>query len=462
VSDGFQSDVGIIGLDVIGRNAALRLSDHGFDVIAMDWGKPTAHTLFEAATGTRARVTGNISELKENLRHPRTILVFGSGDSSLNLIMEELLPELAEGDLVIDAGHSFFKETARHSRLFAERRIHFLAVGFAGGEREARHGAVLMAGGTGEAVQRARPVLEALAKTARGEACVHYFETAAAAQFVKMAHGGVDGALLHLLAESFALLQHSLVLTDEELHDSSSSWHIGVLNGYLMEISGSVIEQTEQQTSGRWLEQQLESSKNEMLCNWAAQTAWDLEVAVPTIEAAAGLQRPAAPGNQESLQAATFRQPVGQFGDDPESVLEEIHEAFQAAMLITYAQAMAMLAAAANNVGFQFRLHDISRAWRGCARLRAPLLDDITIALQAMPDLPDLLSDDDLSEQVMARQEKLRHAVWRAYELDLPVPALLASLDYLDSNRAAWLPVNLVQVSCQQSARAAVQMGRVF
>lgn len=181
------------------------------------------------------------------------------------------------------------------------------------------------------------------------------------------------------------------------------------------------------------------------LGTWVAQSARELEALIPTIEVAVAGQGLGARGRREALLAARFRHPARRFADDRESVLNELHGALDAAMVITYAQGMAMLIAASEHLGFEFNLPEISRAWRGGTQLRTPLLEDISNALEANPDLPGLLSDDDLSQRVMEGQEKLRHAIWRAHEFDTDVPAMLASLDYLDSNREAWLPTNLIK-----------------
>jgi 6-phosphogluconate dehydrogenase len=456
VSGENQSDVGIVGLDIIGRNAALHLAELDFNVTAFDWGRRETRALREQTTGPKVRLAANLPELMAKLRQPRTLLIFGGAEAPMSLVLDQLLPELQLGDLLMDAGDSYFRDTANHKSRLAERGIQFMGVGLAGGEIGARHGAIVMAGGGSEARERTRPLLEAMAAAVRGEPCVSYFETAAAAHFVKLCHAGVECALLQLLAETFDLLQRTLILTDEELHDASRSWHLGMLNGYLMEISGRVFEPEDKQTPRLVLQERLESARNDPQGKWVAQSAWELEVPIPTIEAAVGTQRGAATERRQALLAAPFRQPVGRFGDDAESVLEELHGALQAAMMITYAQGMALLIAASEHLGFQFNLHEISSAWRGCTRLRTSLLDDITSALQATPHLPGLLSDDDLSQVVMARQENLRHAVWRAHQLDTVVPAFLASLDYLDASREAWLPVNLIQVPPRASARAAV------
>jgi 6-phosphogluconate dehydrogenase len=319
-----------------------------------------------------------------------------------------------------------------------------------------------MAGGGHEALRQARPLLEAMAATVRGDPCVSCFESAAAAHFVKMVHAGIEYALAQLLSETFHVLQRTLLLTDEELHDSAGAWRLGVLNGYLMEISGRVVDPVDQPAPRLLLREKLESARSDALGRWVAQSSWELEVPMPTIEAAVVIQRVAAADRRQALVSAPFRHPMGRFGDDPESVLDELHGALHAAMIVTYAQGLALLSAASQQLGFRFKLHEIPRAWRGCTHLRATLLDEITTALEATPDLPGLLSDDGLSERVMACQENLRHAVWRAHELDAAVPALHASLDYLDSNRAAWLPANLVQVPLRPPARAPVQMESAY
>jgi 6-phosphogluconate dehydrogenase len=217
-----------------------------------------------------------------------------------------------------------------------------------------------------------------------------------------------------------------------------------------MEISGRDFGQADPPAPRRLLQEALQAAQNDPLDRWMAQSARELDALVPTLDSAVETPSAAAEERRQALQAAPFRHPVGRFGDDPQIVLDDLHGALRAAMIIAYAQGMALLAAASQHLGFRLPLHEIPRAWRGCARLRASLLDDIATALETTPDLPGLLSDDDLSQEVMARQENLRRAVWRAHKLDTNVPALLASLDYLDSNRAAWMPFNLMRTPLRQ------------
>jgi len=446
--DSAQCEIGVIGLDAAGCGVALNLAHHRFNVAACDWEPQPAPTPAQAAlaVGREVGLAANPRELLANLRQPRTVFIFtGVGPPAWSLLEETLL-ELKSGDLLLDAGNSYFKDTARRGQWLAEQGVQYMGLGLAGGQEGPRQGAIVMAGGGDEARLRARPLLEAIATKVHGEPCVSFLETPAAAHFARMVHAGIEHTLLQLLAETFDLMQRASLQADERLDDPAAAWHASVFNGYLMEITGRAFEPVETTMPQPLLDDKLAAARQDAFAEWVARSALELGVSIPTLDAAAGTMTLAAVEREEALIAAPNRQPVGRFGDDTQSVMEQLHGALHAAMIITYAQGLALLAAASIHHGLHFKLDDLVRAWRGCTRLRTALLDDIAAALQTTPSLPDLLFDDDLSEKVMACQECLRHAVWRAHEMGTVVPALLASLDHLDSNRGAWLPVNLIEV----------------
>jgi 6-phosphogluconate dehydrogenase len=213
----------------------------------------------------------------------------------------------------------------------------------------------------------------------------------------------------------------------------------------------------EKGTERRQIKERLEALRNNPESWWIAQSARDLGVATPTIDAALGALALSARERQRSLILTPFRHPSGRFGNDAGSVLDELVGALHAAMIITYAEGFALLAEGSARHRFDLDLVEVARIWKGGCGARGALLDDIGGALRATPTLGNLLCDEDIAEKVMARQECLRHAVWRAGELDTVVPGMLASLDYLDSLRDAWLPVNLVQVRRDCSHRGADQ-----
>jgi 6-phosphogluconate dehydrogenase len=213
-----------------------------------------------------------------------------------------------------------------------------------------------------------------------------------------------------------------------------------------VEFTGPLCNDADQKTRKRQLEKRLQTVRREDSACWASLAARELEVPTPTIDAAVGTRNLSEWEKRNDFATTPFRQPLGHFGDDAESVLKEMHEALSAAIMITYAQGIALLKAGSDRYGFNIDAAEVIRLWKGCCGIRTPLLEEIASAIQATPHLPNLLHDDDLSEKVMQQQESLRHAVWRAGPLKMSVPALMASLDYLDFHRGAWLPVNLIQV----------------
>lgn len=434
-----QNDLGLIGLDPIGRNVALRLSEHHVNVTAYHGAKKTPALLEQRLP--RVCLAANVCDLLANLRQPRTVVVFSGADAPLEKVMDQLLPQLRPEDCVVAAGDSYFEDMASHGRRLDDQSIKFMGLALSGGEREARHGAIVMAGGPREACERTQPWLETLAVRICGEPCVSFFSSASAAYFVKMVHSGIECALLQLLSEMFGVVQRTLRLTDAELHGAGGPWLLSVLKMYVMEISENLFDLSPHPL----LEDKLMAARNKALGTWFAQMADEFKTCIPTIEAAVRTGRAVSIDRRPALLAAPTRWPIGRFGDDPENMLRELHRAFHAAMIITYAQGMALLSAASEHLGFHFNLSKILLAWRGGTDLRIKLLEDLSTALETTPDPRGLLSDEDISEQVMSCQEDLRRFVWRAIEYNLAAPALLASLDYLDCNKAAWLPANLIQ-----------------
>ena len=396
-----------------------------------------------------------LPELARLLRGPKTIFIFGETGAQTDAIIDELLPHLAKRDLLVDGGDSHFKDAARRARKLSERGVEFMCLGMAGGAAPAREGVIIMAGGRREAFARTRPLLEALARNVEGVPSVGHLGSAAAACFARMVHAGIEHGLMQLVSEAFDLMQRTLALSDDQIRDVSDAWHTGVIDGCLSEISSHLFDPVEKGAERRQIKVKLDALRNNPAGCWIAQAARDLGVPTPTLDAALGAMDFSARERQRSLILTPFRHPSGRFGDDAGSLMDELLGALQAAMIITYAEGFALLAEGSVQHQFELDLVEVARIWKGGCSARAAVLDDIAAALLATPGLGNLLCDEDIAEKVMARQECLRHAVWRATEMDMVVPGLLASLDYLDSFRDAWLPVNLVQVQKDPMRRGA-------
>jgi 6-phosphogluconate dehydrogenase len=451
-SDSGKCDVGVAGLGGMGARIARSISSHLFHVGAWDSRPQGIPALTERLGADQLLRAETLPELAGLLRRPRTIFIFGQTAARTDAIIDELLPHLTKRDLLIDAGDSHFKDAARRARKVSERSAEFMCLGIAGGDAEAQQGVMLMAGGPREAYARTRPLLEALAHNVNGEPSVGYLGSPAAACFARMVHAGIEHGLMQLVSEAFDLMERTFGLSGDPLHGVS-----GVLDDYLAEVSGHLFNPVEAGTERRRIKEKLEALRNNPESWWIAQSARDLGVAMPTIDAALGALDLSARERQRSLILTPFRHPTGRFGNDAASVQDELVGALHAAMIITYAEGFALLAEGSARHRFDLDLVEIARIWNADCGARGALLEDIAAALRATPSLGNLLCDEDIAEKVMARQECLRRAVWRAGELDAVAPGMLASLDYLDSCRDAWLPVNLVQVQRDGTHRGAEQ-----
>ena len=379
-------------------------------VVAYDPNAANIKVLQEEASGVFIHIAASMTQFMGLLRHFRTIVV--SGPDAGGDLFSDLLEQLEAGDLLIDAGNHHFKDCDRRARALAKRNIRHLGMGVIGGGENGCGGPVLMVGGRPETYHGVLPLLESMASKEDGEPCVSYLGPAAAGHFVKMIHDGIEYGLLQLALETFGLLKRALVLDDDKLHDVAGAWKMSALKGCPCDDAA----------------------------RWTSQAARELEVPCPTIAAAVGMRTLFELEKQNDFATTPFRQPVGQFGDDAQSLLDELHGALRAAIIITYAQGMAVLAAGSERYGFDIDPAEVIRLWKGCGNIRGALLDEIASAIRATPHLPNLLHDDDLSGKVMEQQERLRHAVWRAGLLQTPVPALTASLDYLDNYRGLGCP----------------------
>ena len=441
-------ELGMIGLGVMGRNMLLNMADHGFPVAGYD-NDPTkvAALRDESATtaGNNIHGAANIGDFIGLLRRPRAVMLLVPAGPPVDSVIGDLLPRLEKGDLIIDAGNSYFKDTNLRARKLTERGIQFLGVGVSGGEEGARHGPSIMPGGPPEAYERVRPLLEAVAAKVNGDPCVAYVGPGSAGHFVKTVHNGIEYALMQLLAETYDLMKRGLGLDDEELHGVYDGWNRGELNGYLVEITSRIFSRVDDKTGKRLIDEILDVANQKGTGMWTSQSAMELQVPIPTIDLAVAMRDLSVFERQRETAAAIFVRPVPPFTGDRKTFLERLGHAFHAATIVAYAQGMAVLAAASKKFEYRLDLETVARIWRGGCIIRAALLEDIRMAYRNQPGLPNLLLAPEVSKKVMANEEDLRRVACAAIEMGLPAPCLMTALSYFDGYRSAWLPANLIQ-----------------
>jgi 6-phosphogluconate dehydrogenase len=438
-------EVGMVGLGVMGRNFLLNMADHGYSVAGYDKDPSKVAALQQEAEKRDIRGAADIKEFIAMLRQPRAVMMLVPAGPPVDSVINDLLAHLQPGDLIIDAGNSYFKDTDVRLRNLAAKGIHFLGVGVSGGEEGARHGPSIMPGGPKEAYERVRPVLEAVAAKVNGEPCVTYLGPGSAGHFVKMVHNGIEYAVMQLLAESYDLLKRGLGLNDNELREVYALWNQGELNSYLVEITGHIFGKVDEQTGRRLVDEILDVAKQKGTGMWTSQSAMELQVPIPTIDLAVAMRDLSVFAKEREEASAIYPPPQRRFSGDREAFITQLGRALYAGMIIIYAQGMALLTVASDKYGYHLELEAVARLWRGGCIIRAALLEDICAAFHARRELPNLLLAPNLSCKVLEHQECLRQVVSQAIALEVPAPGLMVSLGYLDAYRSAWLPANLIQ-----------------
>jgi 6-phosphogluconate dehydrogenase len=440
-----QFEIGMVGLGVMGRNLLLNMADHGHSVTGYDKDTAKVAALRQEAETRDIRGAADIKEFIALLRKPCAVMMLVPAGPPVDSVINDLLAHLQPGDLIIDAGNSYFKDTDVRLRNLAAKGIQFLGVGVSGGEEGARHGPSIMPGGPKKAYERVRSVLEAVAARVSGDPCVTYLGPGSAGHFVKMVHNGIEYGVMQLLAEAYDLMKRSLSMNDDEMGETYALWNKGELNGYLVEITGHIFSRQDEKTGKRLLDEILDVAEQKGTGMWTSQSAMELQVPIPTIDLAVAMRDLSVFEGQRKKASVILRRPLRSLRGDRDAFLTSLRGALYAAMILTYAQGLAVLTAASDKLEYHLNLEAVARIWRGGCIIRAALLEDICAAFRAQPDLPNLLLDANLSRKVMVHQEDLRRVVCQAAESGVPVPGLMVSLGYLDAYRSAWLPANLIQ-----------------
>lgn len=439
-------DIGLIGLGVMGRNLVLNMADQGFLVAVYNRTTGKTREFIEKEIGSRDIRGGyNLKEFTSLLRKPRAILLLVKAGPPVDAVIEELLSYLEPGDLLIDGGNSYFRDTNRRSKSLAEKGFLYLGMGISGGEYGARHGPSMMPGGSKEAYERVLSVLEATAAKVDGEPCVTFLGFTSAGHYVKMVHNGIEYGLMELIAETYDLMKRGLGLTNDELHVVYNKWNQGELKSYLIEITAQIFLQRDDKTNKRLIDMILDEAKQKGTGKWTSWGAMDLQVPTPTVDAAVMMRDLSGYKVERKIAAQMIHGPKTTFKGDRDRFISQLRNALYASMIITYTQGMALLKQASNAYGYGLNLEAVARIWRGGCIIRAALLENIRTSYQKQPGLVNLLMDPHLSEEVMARQGDLREVVSIAANLGLPAPGLMVSLAYFDGYRSAWLPANLMQ-----------------
>jgi 6-phosphogluconate dehydrogenase len=397
------------------------------------------------AKGKRVTPCYTLEEFVGALSKPRKIMLMVKAGDPVDQVIAQLKPLLDEGDLLIDGGNSFFKDTERRAVALAQEGLNYIGTGVSGGEEGALWGPSIMPGGQFEAYQMVEPILTAIAAKVDGEPCVTYLGPRGAGHYVKMVHNGIEYGDMQLIAEAYDILHRGLGLSAAELHETFADWNEGELQSYLIEITRDIFAKRDEETGKPLVGVVLDEAQQKGTGKWTSQNALDLGAPTQTINAAVESRIISAYKEERVAASEVLTGPTATFTGDREAFVRDVRDALYAAKICSYAQGMALLRAASEEYGYDLELGGIARIWRGGCIIRARFLNDITAAYQRNPALANLLLDPYFREAILSRQAALRRVVQVAVELGIPCLAMSASLGYFDAYRTARLPANLTQ-----------------
>ena len=438
----------VVGLGVMGQNFALNVERNGYGVAVFDISAETIRRYMEEkAAGKNITPAFSFQELVEQLEKPRRIMLLVPAGKPVDSVIEALLPLLDKGDILIDGGNSYFKDTERREKALSERGIHFVGMGVSGGEEGALWGPSLMPGGTEEAYRALEPLLQAVAAKAEedGAPCVTYIGPGGSGHFVKMVHNGIEYGDMQLIAEAYFVLKHILNLSHEEFERIFKEWNQGELSSFLIEISAQVFRKKDEETGKPLVDLILDKAGQKGTGKWTSQVALDLGTAVPTITAAVDARILSSLKKERQQAAGMLKGPAIRYEGTAEELIDAVRHALYASKICSYAQGMSMLKTASEEYDYHLNLSEIARIWRAGCIIRARLLNNIMQAFQENPQLPNLLLDQTFREAIQSRQTAWRQVVSLAVENGIAVPAMSASLSYFDAYRSERLPANLIQ-----------------
>jgi 6-phosphogluconate dehydrogenase len=437
--------IGMIGLGVMGRNLLLNIADHGFPAAGFDLDAKKVEDLQKQAEGRQVHATTQLTEFLALLERPRVIMMLVPAGAPVDAVIRDILPKIDKGDILIDGGNSFFKDTNLREKTLAEKGIHFVGMGVSGGESGARHGPSLMPGGNPDAYRRMKTVFEAIAAKAHGEPCVSYLGKGSSGHYVKMVHNGIEYGMTQLIAESYDFMHRGLGLSNQELHDVFHAWNQSELSCYLLEITTNIFKKIDPATGKHLVDLILDAAKQKGTGMWTSENAMELHIPTNTIDCAVAWRNLSALEEERRQASTQYPLLTKAFSGDRKVFLQQLFNAFYVGMTISYAQGMALLQHASSAYEYQLDMEAIARIWRGGCIIRAHLLEPMRAAFQKNPKLPNLLLDSTLSQEILKRQGDLRQIIHMAIDLGIPLPCLTASLSYFDAYRSARLPANLIQ-----------------
>ncbi len=441
------SDIGLIGLAVMGQNLVLNMESKGYSVSVYNRTAERTREFISGAAKGKERIvaTYTLEDFVSSLARPRKIMIMVKAGRPVDGVIDQLIPLLDEGDIVMDGGNSYFKDTIRRARELCQKGIHFMGVGVSGGEEGALKGPSIMPGGSKDAWEQVGKILKDISAKVDGVPCCDYIGTDGAGHYVKMVHNGIEYGDMQLISEAYFLMKELLGFSAADMQAVFQEWNKGQLNSYLIEITADILGRIDDETGQPLVDVILDRAGQKGTGKWTSQEGLELGAAIPTIAEAVFARFMSAIKEQRVSASKMLKGPEVEFTADKDTLVEDIGKALYASKICSYAQGFDLLTQASQEYNWNLSLGDIALLWRGGCIIRAQFLDRIKEAYDRNPDLANLLLDPYFREIINESQDSWRRVVSLAVQYGIPVPCFSSALAYYDSYRREKLPANLIQ-----------------
>lgn len=441
-----KQDIGVIGLAVMGKNLALNIESRGYSVSVYNRSREKTDEMVEESKGKKVHGTYTIEEFVNSLKPPRKIIIMVKAGKPVDDTIEQLKGYISKGDILIDAGNSFYEDTIRRSRMLEAEGYRYIGTGVSGGEEGALLGPAIMPGGEEEVYKLVEPIFTAIAAKVDGEPCCTYIGTDGAGHYVKMVHNGIEYGDMQLICEAYSLLKNVLGMSAEELHDVFAEWNKGELDSYLIEITRDIFSKKDPETGKPMVDVILDKAGQKGTGKWTSKSALDLGVATPVITEAVFARCISAIKDERAAASKILQGPPRMtFTGDRKEFVESVRRALYASKICSYAQGFALMKAAAAEFGWALDYGRIAMIFRGGCIIRAQFLHKIKAAYDREPALANLMLDPYFKNILESYQDDWRKAVCTAVSFGIPVQTISSALSYFDSYRSENLPANLLQ-----------------
>ena len=442
-----QSEIGLIGLAVMGENLALNIESKGFPISVYNRTESKLDAFMNGrAKGKKFFGAHTLEEFVASLKRPRKIIMLVKAGSAVDEIIGQLLPFLEPGDILIDGGNSYFQDTIRRTKYVESKGLLFVGSGVSGGEEGALKGPSLMPGGSAAAWPHIKEIFQAIcAKTPQGEPCCDWIGENGAGHFVKMVHNGIEYGDMQLICEAYDLMKRGVGLTNEEMHDVFAEWNKGELDSYLIEITRDILAVKDEASGKEVIDVILDKAGQKGTGKWTVVSALDDGIPLTLIGEAVYARCLSAAKDERVEAAKQIKGDVSAFSGDKKEFIDDLRQALFASKIVSYAQGYQLMRAAAKTYKWNLNYGGIALVWRGGCIIRSAFLGDIKKAFKRNPNLVNLLLDPFFNKAVTGCQAAWRRVVVRATQMGIAVPCLGAALTYFDGYRRDRLPANLLQ-----------------